>query len=101
MVRTMNSARESTDAPRPRQALVRLAARRSVRSTGGVKKAGQRCLIINPELESEDVPAAASTGNAQPKRDDGTKRLPSMQNLKSLLRQCMRPKKTKEASTEH
>lgn len=75
--------------------------RRSVRSTGGVKMAGQRYLIINPEQESEDVSAAASTGNAPPKPDIGTKRLPSLENLKSLLRQCMRPKKRKVASTEH
>lgn len=97
----MGSARKSTGAPRPRQALVRLAVRRSVSSTGGVKEAGQSGVIINLEPESENVSAAASTGNAPPKPDIGTKRLPSMEDLKSLWRQCMRPKKRKEASTEH
>ena len=88
----MGSATKSTGAPRPRQALVRLAVRRSVSSTGGVKEVGQSGVIINLEQESEDVSAAASTGNNPPKPDVGTKRLPSMADLKSLLKKCKRPR---------
>ena len=92
MARMRDTARKSTGGRAPRRDLATLAARRPVRSTGGVKKAEHRRLIVNPEPEPEDVSGAAFTGHAQPEADVGTKRLPSMADLKSLLKKCKRPK---------
>ena len=92
MARTKQTERKSTGGWAPRKALAAKAARRSAPATGGVKREYHRRLILNPEPDTDDVQPPVFTCNAQPEPNVGTKRLPSMAELKSLLKKCKRPK---------